>query len=186
MRGNRFRHLCGVSETTCGVPAFVRNGEARRHHVARADEPGSAPVQRSSLECRVHSADSEATFDQGPGPPCRRGPGAGSLRRTRLPLFQVQRKCRDDGPSAALGPSSRIAIAGVRPVVLVQRAASHRGRLRAPRHVPGRVRRLGQRLRLERRTPPTSFDGCRECSDDEPFVCVAMMTPAVLISTRRS
>jgi len=50
-----------------------------------------------------------------------------------------------------LGPSSRIAIAGVRPVVLVQRAASHRGRVRARRHVLGRVRRLGQRLRLEER-----------------------------------
>src|SRR5438094_2406070 len=51
----------------------------------------------------------------------------------------------------ALGPSSRIAIAGVRPVVLVQRAASHRGLVRARRHLLVRVRRLGQRLRLKRR-----------------------------------
>ena len=49
------------------------------------------------------------------------------------------------------GNVEMIAIDGVRPVVLVQRAASHRGRVRARRHVLGRVRRLGQRLRLEER-----------------------------------
>ena len=28
--GADFGHLCEVSETTCGAPAFVRNGEPRR------------------------------------------------------------------------------------------------------------------------------------------------------------
>src|SRR5438128_122824 len=85
MGANESHHVRGVSE---GLVVFPRLAERRRPNVDHATvdaELASSLVQSSNLECRVHSAGSEATCDRSNGSPCRHGPEPGSLRKTQFP-----------------------------------------------------------------------------------------------------